>query len=166
MRRVLIAHPPYDSHAAIRCPFTWLLDLLHPSCDAQNMFWHLRDAAGQATKKVVGGRREASRTLCTWYPHIPKVLTPVLIVCSESCCSLRRMRIVAGRRASALLLPTRESSSRHHVALRPNHHTPMCDDPPPEKSGFSSRLTSVDTMRPIPARNYDPASRPREHQQG
>ena len=145
---------------SIRCSFAWPLELLHPSCDAQNMFWHMRGTADQAQMNVVRGWREASRTPRTCNSLIPTDRTPVHSIYSESCCSLRRMRRAAeGQQVSSFAPNPRVDFTSLSVPMI-THLCVMI--PPPKKRVLPIQKDARRLTRPQ-AQSDTPASRPREH---
>ena len=68
------------------------------------------------------------------HPHPEGKPTSLRIVCSESCCSLSKMRTAAGKTANAVLLPTGESTITSLAVLIITHLCVMI--PPPKKRVF------------------------------
>ena len=130
---MLIAHPFLTSLAAVRCSSARPLDLLHPSCDAQNLFWHLRGTADQAQVDDVRGRREARRTPRTSNPQRPK---PRRTGHSPASSAQRGAALCAGcaeKQQEPQILSSQEPTSRRSSS---KHHTRVSGDIPPRTNGI------------------------------
>ena len=163
MRRVLSARRSHEAPAAL------FAALSRYTGSAASLVWCAElvlASEGYSRPGQDGGvprRREASHAPRTRNPRIPKGCTFVRPTCSESSCSLSKMRRAEAKAPSALPLSTREPTRRR--SLSESLHTCVWWHPPPKKTVSRSKKVARRLMRPQ-AQSDSPASRPRELQQG